>query len=232
LPPSLTNQIALAITPPAPFSLELPEQVVSLIRYQHAEFPIVTTRVPGFAAPITFRAKGGQIGEEKQERDQIYTRFASALPDQATVTGELYTRILTQLANHRVDLTASALHDGHRVNLTRTFTLDVKSAFDPKVEPADVTVEPGGTARCKIVAQRVASFTGPITVTPGPQASFDYPEAVEIPAGQAAVEFEIRAKPGTNPGKYQLRLPVAGFVGKYEESLNGPTLQIEVKKPN
>jgi hypothetical protein len=230
LPPSLTNRIALMITPPAPFTLELPEQVVPLIRYQHAAFPLVTTRVPGFAAPITFRAKGGQLGEEAQERDQIYPRFPAATPEQPTVTGEFYTRILTQLAKHRVDLTASVLWDGQRINLTRTFTLDVRSAFEPTLEPAQVMLEPGGTARCKILANRVASFGGPVIVTPVPQTAFLCPETIEIPAGQTEVEFEIKAPPGTNPGKYQLRLPAAGFVGKYEESLNGPTLQIEIKK--
>src|SRR5205085_11876117 len=59
LPPALADRFAVQVTPPAPFTVELPETLVTLGRYQHADFPIVTTRVPGFDGPITFSAKGG-----------------------------------------------------------------------------------------------------------------------------------------------------------------------------
>lgn len=229
LPPSLTNQLAVMVIPPAPFQIELPESLVLLTRFQTAEFPIKTTRNAGFASPITFKLKGGQIGDEAEERNQVYARFTPATADQAAVSGKFFNRILTNLAKHRVDLTASADVNGHRVNLTRTFTLDVRSAFQPTYEPAQPTVEPGGKYRVKILANRVSTFDGPLTLTLGPHSGFKFPETVEIPKGQPSVELELQVDPKLNPGRHDLRIQVAGFVNKYEESLNLPNLQIEVK---
>lgn len=231
LPPSLTNQIALMVTPPSPFQIELPESLVYLTRFQTAEFPITTTRIPGFTGPITFRVAGGQIGKESEERNQVYARFTPATVDQPMATGTFYNRILTNLNQHRVDLTASAEVEGQRVNLIRTFTLDVRSAFQPTYEPAQTMAEPGGKYRFKILANRVPTFDGPLTFTLGPQANFKFPETVELPVGQPFVEVELQVDPKINPGRHDLRIQVAGFVNKYEEGLNLPNLQIEVKKP-
>ena len=75
VPPSLTNRLAVQVTPPAPFTLELPDQSVVLPRYLQASFRSVTTRIPGFASPIEFKAKGGQIGDESEFRNQVYGRL-------------------------------------------------------------------------------------------------------------------------------------------------------------
>lgn len=231
LPPSLTERIALMITPPPPFNVELPEQLIRLTRYQTAEFPIVTTRAAGFASPITFTVTGGQIGLEKEERNQVYARFQPATAERLTTSGTFFNRILTNLAKHRVDLTASADVNGHRVNLTRTFTLDVQSAFKPTFDPELPTTEPGGKVKVKLLANRVNTFDGDVTITLGPQPGFKFPETVLIPKGQEAVEIELEADPKLNPARYNLRQQVAGFVGKYEESFNLPNIPIEVKKP-
>jgi len=54
------------ITPPTPFTMELPEATITLPRYQHADIPIVTTRQSGFDGPITFTAKGGQLATRRR----------------------------------------------------------------------------------------------------------------------------------------------------------------------
>ncbi|MFM9959879.1 MAG: PPC domain-containing protein [Planctomycetaceae bacterium] len=231
LPPSLTNQIALMIAPPPPFDVELPETLIRLTRYQTAEFPIVTTRVSDFASPITFAVTGGQIGVEREERNQLYARFAPATVDRQTTSGTFFNRILTNLAKHRVDLTATAEVNGHRVNLIRTFTLEVQSAFKPTIEPELLTTEPGGSVKFKLLANRVATFDGPVTFTFGPQSGFTFPETITIPKGAESVEVELKADPKLNPGRHNLRQQVAGFVGKYEESFNLPNIPIEIKKP-
>ena len=46
---------AVQVTPPSPFTFELPEASVTLGRYQHVDFPIVVARTRGFTAPLTFR---------------------------------------------------------------------------------------------------------------------------------------------------------------------------------
>lgn len=231
LPPSLMYQLAVMVTPPTPFQIELPTQLVELTRFQTTDFPIITTRTAGFTAPITFAVKGGQIGVEKEERNQIYAHFTPATVDKLKASGTFYNRILTQLAKHRVDLTASAEVHGQRINLTRTFTLEVRSAFQPTYEPAQLTTVPGGTVRVKIFANRVPTFDGPLTFTLGPRPGFSFPETVELPRGQAFVEVDLKAEPQLKPGKLDVRVQVAGFVNKYEESLNLPSLQIEIKNP-
>lgn len=232
LPPSLTNQIAVMVTPPTPFNIELPAGLVSLTRFQTADFPIVTTRQPGFSAPITFAVKGGQIGNEAEERNQVYARFTPATAEQLQASGTFFNRINTQLNKHRVDLTATAEVDGHRVNVIRSFTLDVRSAFQPTYEQPQATVEPGGTYRFKILANRVPTFDGSLTFTLGPHSGFKFPETVELPKGQPSVDVELKVDPQLNAGRHDLRIQVAGFVNKYEESINIPNLSVEVKKPD
>ena len=231
LPPSLQNQIALMIVPPAPFTAEVPESLLSLTRFQTADFSIVTTRQPDFVSPITFAVKGGQIGDEKEERNQVYARFIPGTPERLTATGTFFNRINTQLIKYRVDLTASAMVGERRVNLVRAFTLDVRSAFKPTYEPEMPTALPGGTARVKIVANRAPTFDGAVGFTIGPQFGFTFPSTVEIPAGAPFVEFDVKVDPKLNPGRHGIRVEAAGFVGKYEESFNLPNLQIEVQKP-
>lgn len=231
LPPSLTEQIAVMVTPLSPFTVDLPEAVVRLTRYQTADFPIVTTRVAGFASPITFAVQGGQIGEEKQERNQVYARFTPATVDRLTTSGTFFNRILTNLNKHRVDLTATSEVDGRRINLARTFTLEIQSAFQPTFEPPQPGIEPGGTLRMKILANRVATFDGPVTFNLTPQSGLQFPETLTIPRGDLATEFEIKVDPKLNPGRHNLRVVAAGFVGKYEESFNVSNVQIHVKNP-
>ena len=158
-------------------------------------------------------------------------RFTPATTDRLTASGTFFNRILTQLNKHRVDLTASAEVNGHRVNLIRTFRLEVQSAFQPTFEPALPTVEPGKTVRVKILANRVPTFDGPVTLNLNPQSGLVFPTSIEIPRGQPSVDFEIKVDSKLNPGRHGLRIEVAGFVGKYEESFNLPNLQIEIMKP-
>jgi hypothetical protein len=106
----------------------------------------------------------------------------------------------------------------------------VRSAFQPTFEPEIPTAAPGGTVRVKILANRIPTFDGPLTFTLGTNSSFAFPVTITIPAGQPSVEFDIKVDPKQNPGRQGIRVEVAGFVGKYEESLNLPNLQIEVKK--
>lgn len=253
LPPSLVDRFAVQVTPPAPYSLEFPEQVVVLPRFQSVTFPAVTTRVAGFDGPLTFEAKGGQIGLESEFRRQIYGRFPNALPGQPSVPLAFFTRNLTQLAKTRVDLTATGVHDGRTICLTRTFTLDVKSTFEPTIESlqappppvggaggtaptkvatpneAKATALPGGAVKLRVLANRVPSFDGAVMITPLRSSGFVLPETAEIPKGQPSVEIEVKVAADTKPGKYRLRFPVSGFVGPFEESLNGPEVEIEVK---
>ena len=58
LSPSLVNRIAVQITPPAPYVIDLPEQTVILPRFQQVTFPVLTTRAPGLPLGETLGVLG------------------------------------------------------------------------------------------------------------------------------------------------------------------------------
>jgi hypothetical protein len=232
LPFSLSDRIALQITPPPPFDIELPDQDVLLPKYQTAAFRIVTKRRSGFSAPLKFHVRGGQIGDEAEERVSVFARIPDATLKSSRVEGTLFTRILARYEKRRIDVTATGRHAGHNVSLTRSFTLDVRTAFAPKFDPATLDVEPGQTVLVKVPANRVPTFNGLVTLTDSnPQSAFVYQPVIEIPPGKAEVEFKLQVKPDTAARRYQLRFESVGYVGKYQERLRSPILTINVKQP-
>jgi hypothetical protein len=110
--------------------------------------------------------------------------------------------------------------------------LDVRTAFDPKFDPATLDVEPGQTVTVKVPANRVPTFNGAVTLTDSnPHSAFVYPPVIEIPTGKVDVEFKLQVQPDTATGRYQLRFESVGYVGKYQERLRNPILTINVKQP-
>jgi hypothetical protein len=237
LPPSLTNQIALQITPPTPFSVELPESLVTLVRYLSIDVPIHTTRAAGFKSPIDFRARGGQLGEEHEIRRQIYTRFQSAKPEQLNVAGKFFSRNLPNEAKDRIDLFATAVDGDREITLVRSFDLELKAGFDVVAEPKPVSVLPGEKVKFELVATRLPPFTGAITVeqsdqpNQGPPAGITLPEKVVIPEGKDRVEVELSVAAEVKPGRLRVRLESRAPVGAFLEEPRPKDVEIEVKKP-
>jgi hypothetical protein len=233
LPPSLTSRFALMITPPAPFSIELPEALIVLTKYQTASFPIVSQRLAGvkFDSPIAFRVTGGQIGVEEQERDNVFAHIPAATIDQPAVQGVFHNRINTQYEKARVDLSATAEFEGHEVTLFRTFDLDLRSAFKPTFELTSEKVEPGGVATFNVLANRTATYDGEVTIVPSQNYGLAIPEKIVIPAGQASIELNIPIPADQNPGRINIRCESTGNVGRYEEHVREPNFAIDVKKP-
>ena len=231
LPPSLRDRVALLVTPPAPFSFDLPEPAVDLARFQHAEFPIVVRREPGFTAPVSFQARGGPIGDKAELRVQVYAEIPQSAPGAEKVTGILRSRNLAQTAVTLVSIDATSRHEGRQVTLTRTFLLDLKPAFAVAPVPARIALKPGATARIRVKVHRLRTFDGPVTVTPTKAPGVVLPESVEVPAGRPEVEVELKIEPGTNPGTLRIGFPALARVSGFEEEARGPDLTIEVQKP-
>jgi hypothetical protein len=231
LPPSLTTRIALMVTSPAPFDVQLPDRLVSVTKYIDAKFPIQTTRNAGFGQPISFTGNGGQIGDESEERSNIFLQFTTATDEMPNVAGLVFNRILTRYEKFRVNFSATAEHEGRRITLNRTFEMDVKAAFAPASEMPTVELQPGETTTVRMLANRATGFTGAVTMAATPLAGFSHPKVIEIPAGQDHFDFQLTADADTAPRQYQLRFTASGQVGKYEESINGPIMSIDVKKP-
>lgn len=220
LPPTLTDRFAVQVTPAAFFAFELPEPLATLGRYQHVDFPINATRVKGFDGPITYSAKGGQIALKEEGRTRVYAEFAEG-------KGSIHSKILTNLAKHRVDVTAIGVKDGRRVALTRTFELDVRAAYVISTEP--VMLEAGTTAKVRLIAERMKGFDAEVTVQLSPSSGIDLPTTIVIPRGQTGVDVEIKVDATQPAGRRSINLNASAVVNGFEEEQRG-RLDIDVVK--
>ncbi len=220
LPPSLTDRFAVQVTPASFFTLELPELSATLGRYQHVDFPIAVTRVKGFDGPITYSAKGGQIAPKEEGRTRVYAEFTPG-------KGSIHSKILTNLAKHRVDVTAVGVRNGRRVSLTRTFDLDVRAAYVISAEP--VMLEAGTTAKVRLIAERMKGFDAEVTVQLAPSLGIDLPTTIVIPRGQTGVDVEIKVDATQPAGRRSINLNASAVVNGFEEEQRG-RLDIDVVK--
>ena len=229
LPPSLTDRLAVQVIPPSPYTFELPERLRTLPRYQTVPVPVLTTRVPGFTGPITFTASGGQITEKEEGRTRVYAEFPPATVESPEIQGVVVSKILSNLARYRVDVTAIGEHQGRRVQLTRSFDLDLRAAFQITADPPMLSLLPGETGTVRLTVDRVPSFTGDVQL----QLPLAYPgithlpETVTIPANRAEISLTLIAEPDVTPRRQGFTVVATGLVSGYEESVRINPLQIE-----
>ncbi len=231
LPPSVTRCLALQVTPPAPFGVDLAETSWVLPRYQQVGLPLAITRLAGFEEPITFSGAGGQVGEESQGRRQVFGRFPVAQKDQPTITATFHSRSQANEAKDRVDLLAVGKQGSRTVTLVRCFTLDVRPAFEISLEPAQVMLAPGEKSRVKLVSKRLPSFAGDIVVSPSTASGVTLPPMITIPAGQSEVEVDLTVAPGAQPRRERIRFLAVATVDGFQEELRPVELDLEIKAP-
>jgi hypothetical protein len=224
LPPSLTDRFALQVTPPSFFTFEMPEPLVTLGRYQHADFPILATRTQGFDGPLSFSAKGGQIAPKEEGRTRVYVEFTRD-------KGTIHSKILTNLAKHRVDVTAVGINakDGRRVTLMRAFDLDIRAAYVIKADPPLLKIEPGATGKLRLSAERMKTFDADVTLQITPVLGLDLPTTITIPRGQSFVEVPIAIPPDRTPTRYNVPWTASAEVNGFEEDQRG-RFEVEVVK--
>jgi hypothetical protein len=231
LPPSVSNRIALQITPPAPFSVETPEPLVTLVRYLSQSFPVQIARRDGFAGELQFKAVGGQLGEESEIRRQIFTRFTPGTVGNATVTGTFYSRNLPQEQKQRVDLSSDGEHHGRRVSLLRSFEMQLKAGYAVTLEPTSIVVAPGESAKLKLSATRLPPFDGPIEIEIEEAAGLNLPETLTIAPNATSAELEIKTSPDATPSKWRIRFNTKAQVGKFQEEGTPRFVGFEIKIP-
>jgi hypothetical protein len=229
LPPALTDRFAVQVTPPAPFTVDLPEPLVTLGRYQHADFPIAVLRAPSFIGPLAFRAKGGQLADKDAGRTRVYAEFPSAGAEQARLSGSIHSRILTNLGKHRVDLTAVGAEHGRRIALTRTFDLDIRAAFAVTAEPALLKLEPGASAKVRLVAARMPAFNEDIALQLSSPPGLKFAEKIIIRRGQTTAEVVVEVAPEHAPGRQSINLSATAGVNGFEEEQRG-RFEVEILK--
>jgi hypothetical protein len=229
-PPSLIDRFAVQITPPSPFTFELPEQLVTLCRYQNSPVPVVTSRSAGFDGPISFHAVGGQLADKHEGRTRVYAEFPEATAKERNVNGVVVSKILSNISKARIEVSATGVHQGRKVTLTRTFDLDLVTAFRFPTEQVKVSMLPGETATVNLSMLRDKSFDGPMTFQLSPMQGLDFPETVTIPKGQNSISFAVKAADDLQPRKQGMSIHATGEVNGFEEELRGQPIEIEVKK--
>lgn len=230
LPPALTDRFAVQVTPPAPFTFELPEKAITLPRYQTAPVPLVTTRIAGFDGPITFHATGGQLADKNEGRTRVYAEFPELTAKQLSGSGVIVSKILSNIGKPRIEVTATGTHQGRRVALIRTFDLDLTYAYKITSDTPKVALLPGESAKVKLAVERLKSFDGPVTLHLNTVPGLEAPEEVTIPKGQASVEFAVTARPDAQPRKQNWQLLATADVSGFEEELRASPVEIELKK--
>ncbi len=230
LPPGLADRFAVQIAPPSPFTFELAEKVISLPRYRQAAIPIVTTRAAGFEGSIAFEARGGQLAEESEGRTRVFARFREATPKRVNVSGVVVSKILSNTVKSRIEVTATARHQGQRIQLLRTFDLDLTTAFKFAPEPVKVSLLPGESTRARVSISKVKGFDGPVILHLQPMPGITFPETVMVPKGQTSVEIDIAVSLDAQPRKQGLAVMAAGEVDGFEEEVRGSPIEIEVRK--
>jgi hypothetical protein len=229
LPPTLSNRIALLITPRAPFDFELADEVVELPRFLHSEYAINTTRIPGFEGPIRFVARGGELERDRLRQARVKSFIPVATAKTPVVMGQLSSGVLSSPTKHRVTVTGTVDYQGHIISLTRTFELDMKPAFHPSAEPARIELKPGASATVRIAANRLAPFDGKVTISPSKVAGISLPETIDVGQGTASVEVELTLAADIKPGTYTISLLGTARVNKFQESAKGEKLQVIVQ---
>lgn len=230
LPPSLTDRFAVQITPPSPFTFELPEPRVTLTRYQTAPIPLVTTRVAGFDEVIRFHATGGQLADKSEGRTRVYAEFPELGAKQLSGSGVVVSKILSNIAKTRIEVTASGTHAGRTVTLIRTFELDLTHAYSITSDTPKVALLPGERGTVRIAVERRKAFGGPVTLHLNSFPGLEAPETVVIPKGQTFAEFAVKAQPDAQPRKQNWQLTATADVDGFEEELRAAPVEIEIKK--
>jgi hypothetical protein len=231
LPPSLTDRIAILVTPPAPYTFELPDRSVVLPRYLQATFRLVTTRAAGFDAPITFVARGGILEPLNLQKPRVVAKIAPATRDKMTVAGVLRSGVNSELRKQRVTVTAHANDDGRSVDLTRTFELLTKVAYELSAEPPRLEIQAGDSASVAIRADRIPPFKGQITIRPTGEAGWILPSVVDIAEGSDRAKLKVIVPSGTKPGVYRVALAGSARVSTFDEPVTGKPIAVIVVGP-
>jgi hypothetical protein len=230
LPPSLTDRLAVLVTPSAPFTMDLTEPLLALGRYQHADIPIITSRAAGFDEAISFTARGGQLADKDDVRTRVAAEFPTATRQQPAVAGRIYSRILSNIGRTRIDVDGTAMHEGRRITLRRSFDLDLRPAFRVTAEVDKLSALPGGSVTVCLLADRVKPFAGPIAVQLPPVPGLEMPESVTVPGGTDRLEFTVKVAADAAPRRAGIRARLTATVGTYEEETQPQLVEIEIRK--
>ena len=232
LPPSVTDKLAIQITPPAPFTVDLADNKFTLPRFQHVELPLQIARSGGFDGPISFVAIGSQqLGEESQGRRTVFARFPIAASQTHAIAGSIHSRSQANLGTERVDLRATGQQGTRLIQFTRSLMLAIKPAFEISIQQTKLTLAPGGKSTVSLSVQRVPSFVGEVTIMVTAPRGITIPSTVTFPAGKSDIEIEVAVATDAQPRTERIRMLATGLVNGFQEEPPPSELEIEIKDP-
>lgn len=232
LPPSVTDKLAIQITPPSPVAIDLADNKVVLPRYQQVAVPMQIARQGGYAGEIVFTAAGTQqVGEESQGRRQVFVRFPVATADQPQVAGTIHSRSQANEGTERVDVCGMTKSGSRSIYLKRSLILVIKPAFELEIEPNKLTLPPGGREKVMLKVKRLPSFAGAVTIEPTIPLGLTFPETIVIPEGNDSMEIEVGVPADGKPRRERIRLVASAPVNGFQEEPRPKDLEIEIKEP-
>jgi hypothetical protein len=125
-------------------------------------------------------------------------------------------------------VSATGTHAGRRVELTRTFDLEITTAFRVAAEPTKVALLPGESARVRWLVTRTKSFDGPVTLRLAPMTGVTLPEMVTVAKGAAAAEIDIAVSPDAAARQQNLTVTATADVDGFEEEVRA-SVPVEVR---
>lgn len=230
LPPTLTDRLAVQVTPPSVWDFELDREELTLARFLEATYEIRVSRRAGYDGSIEFVARGGALDLDGMGRRPVLSQTPTVESGESGVIALLQSTVISaQELTHRVTVTGVGEDAGRKVFLTRTFRFNMRPAFEPEPLPGRIEAQPGVTRRVEVVANRVEPFTGAVNVSLSRVEGISAPPTIELPAGEDSVAFDLSLSKGMRPGTYQIHFSGRGQVGKFQETFGKKSLEIVVQ---
>ncbi|MFN4258874.1 MAG: hypothetical protein ACK4RK_06220 [Gemmataceae bacterium] len=186
-PRDLMDQVAVAVCEPPPITLTTQLQPAEVLRGQPVVLTVTADRQPNGMEDIVLAALGLPANVATKPQNIAKGKNDIKLP--------LNPAANAPLGQFPIVITGRVKVNNQDYVVTATpSNLNIVLPFELKVEPATLSLAPGGKTKIKVNAERKAGYQGPITLAlrnlPG---NVTAPAAVTIPMGQNAAEVEISA---------------------------------------
>jgi hypothetical protein len=186
-PRQLLTQIALAVKERPPFTLTAAFEPAQGVPGMPVSVLLKAERDPGFAEEIVLLPPTGLPPKLPAPALKPIPKGQSAVKVPLNLTK-------APLGKFAVTFSGKAkFKNKEYVVAAAPATLVLGAPFELKVEPATLTLKPGGTAKLKVVATRKGGYQGPIAVELRNLPAGVTAAKATIPMGQGMVEVEVSA---------------------------------------
>ncbi len=202
-PQTLLNDLAMGVSPAAPFSLRTEPAEITFGPDLTANFKVIATRQKDYTEPITLAVTNINDGGPKPVPGLPANVTAALKPipkDQQEIEITLTANNKAPLGEFTVVLDGT-LKKGNQTIKQPAASLSVKlaKAYTLAIEPAEVKFKPEGKQKIQVKVERNPAFTGAVEVTFKNLPAGVTPANATIPADQSSVEVELAAAKDAGP---------------------------------